>query len=172
MADVRVVDVALSLGVTPEKVLDVLWSLGVATSATGSVDGAQADAARAVLKPALVTKVVGVASPVPASASGASSSPSSTIEAAPVRPFDVPEALRKKQVRIFEVAKAVSAPIPDILERLKQAGYAEPADHLTIIDAPTVARLLATFHVSPPDGFVESEVADGVKRRRRFRPVA
>lgn len=170
MTDVRVVDVALSLGVTPEKVLDVLWSLGVATSATGSIDASQADAARAVLKPAVTTPFMAPSQPVTA---GSAAAPSpAAVDAVPVRPFDVPEALRKKQVRIFEVAKAVSAPLPDILERLKQSGYTQSADHLTIIDAPTVARLLATFHVSPPEGFVESDVADGVKRRRRFRPLA
>ncbi|MBT9555148.1 MAG: translation initiation factor IF-2 N-terminal domain-containing protein [Myxococcales bacterium] len=168
MADIRVVDVALSLGVTPERVLDVLWSLGVATTATGLIDPSQAEAARSVLKPAVTTPFV--APPQPPSADDASGPPSAPT--APVRPFDVPEALRKKQVRVFEVAKAVSAPIPDILERLRQSGYTQSADHLTIIDAPTVARLLATFHVSPPEGFVESDVADGVKRRRRFRPLA
>ncbi len=162
----RVSEVALALGVTPEKVMDVLWSLGVAVmSPDARLTLDQAAAAAHLLKP---QRQAPVSEPVP---------PRLEVEdfgLPPVvhRPMEVPEALRGRVARLFEVAQALSVPVADLISRLPAIGYRRPADHLTQLDTAQLARLVATFSEAPPTsgGYVQRDVTDAVRRRRRFTP--
>lgn len=162
----RVVDVALALGVTPEKVMDALWSLGVAVmSPTAALTADQANTVADLLRPMRKVVVAEPGAPDPA-AFVALDAPAE----APRRPMEVPEALRGRAARLFEVAQALALPVSDLIARLPSIGIRRPADHLTQLDTATIARLVATFQDAPPEsgGFVETDLGGALKRRRRF----